>query len=173
MAARGGLAIGEIRGQRNVQVSRVSHNLGHGPTHAVGRSGDDLDVYSVARSDLPYGVRGDFLVAWMDHLVLRRQIDPQPEAGHHPVTRSWHLLVEDSPTGGYPLDIAPRNGPGIADAVPMANDAGKVVGHRLNATVWMHGRTRQVVGGILGSEVIEKQESEVGSVTLLFAAFLW
>ena len=66
--------------------------------------------------------------------------------------------MEDPAARGHPLYVPGTDRTGIPQAVLVVHDPVQHVGHRLDTPVGMHGKTRQIVAGVVGSEVIEEKE---------------
>src|SRR5438128_8695791 len=76
-----------------------------------------------------------------------------------------HLLMNDAAARRHPLHIARLDGAVIAHAVAVFNSTSKNIGDRLNAAVWMPGKSRQVVLRDIVAEIIQQQEGiEVGCI---------
>ena len=87
-----------------------------------------------------------------------RQIYPQLESDHFPLTGPGHLLVHNSASGCHPLDISSADAAGISHAVFMIDLTFYHVGYRFDAAMRMHGKPFDIIIGIAGTKMIEKQK---------------
>src|SRR5882724_2535569 len=69
-----------------------------------------------------------------------------------------HLLVQDSAPGSHPLHIASGHLALVAKAVAVFYRAGKYVGDRLDATVRMPRKSREIVCRIVVAEIVQQQK---------------
>ena len=119
----------------------------------------DPDRGSVVVRHLGDVGRGHVLVARLRHLLRRRQVGPQLEAVHAAVRVALrHLLVQDAPAGGHPLDVAGAELARVPQAVAVVHGSGQDVGDRLDAPMGMPGKAGQVGGRVLVSEVVEQEK---------------
>jgi hypothetical protein len=71
--------------------------------------------------------------------------------------------MHDAAAGGHPLHAAGPEQAGIALVVAMAHAAREHVGHGLEAAMRMIGKAGDVVGALVGAELVEHQERvEIG-----------
>ena len=66
-----------------------------------------------------------------------------------------HLLVEDSAAGSHPLHVAGGHLALVAKAVAVFHRAGEHVGDRLNSSVRMPWKSRQIVFGVVVAEIVQ------------------
>ena len=72
-----------------------------------------------------------------------------------------HLLMQDAPAGGHPLDIAGAKRTPVAQAVGMVDGPRQDVGDRLDAAMGVPGKAGLVVAGPVVAEIVEQQERVV------------
>ena len=70
----------------------------------------------------------------------------------------WGISVDDTRAGSHPLDVARADETRVAHAVPVAHAAPEHVRDRLDASVRVPGKSRQVLIRILGAEEVEEEE---------------
>jgi len=69
--------------------------------------------------------------------------------------------MNDAASRGHPLHLARTNGPRIPHAVAMLHPSLKYISHRFDAPVGMPGKAGEVVVGVNGMKIVEKQEGVV------------
>jgi hypothetical protein len=166
----GGMALGQV--QRDIGAPVQSHvphiDRGEGARGAFGVeivAGDNPRLAGAARQVDDRHIGGeDALIAGSRHLVPGRQVDPQL---HHPeraarlgIGGRMIFLMDDSASGGHPLDVARSDHAAIAGGIAMLDFAVIDNGHRLEASMRMRanpappGRGRE----LMRARVIEQQE---------------
>jgi hypothetical protein len=138
-------------------------------------AGDDADKRApVTGARERDRIAADVLVLRRDHLVLRRQVDPELKAVEEPAAGDELfgrcLDVENARPGGHPLRVAVRDEPATTRRVVVSDDAVDHVGHRLKPTVRVPGRPLRLARPILdcphlvevdeGVELSETEPSE-------------
>jgi hypothetical protein len=66
--------------------------------------------------------------------------------------------MDDAASRGHPLHVARADNPAVPDAVSVLHVALKDIGNRFDTPMGMPGKTLEVMGGIVGSEIVEKKE---------------
>src|SRR6266446_5772911 len=121
-------------------------------------AGDHLDASAARKFDDRDLVRRDVAVLGRLHLLLPRQVDPQLEAAHAAAILLGHLRVDDAAPGRHPLHAAAGELAAVAEVVLVAHVAVEHVGHGLEATVRMRRETGDVVGRVVGRELVEHEK---------------
>src|SRR6516164_5096976 len=76
-----------------------------------------------------------------------------------------HLLVDDSPAGSHPLNVARADGAPIAHAVAVFHGAGENVGDGFYAAVRMPWEPSEIILGNIVAKVVEEEKGvKVGCV---------
>ena len=67
----------------------------------------------------------------------------------------WHLLMQDAAAGGHPLHVARGHFALVAETIAVLDRASEHVGDGLDPAVWMPGKSRHVVPGIVVAEIVQ------------------
>ena len=68
------------------------------------------------------------------------------------------LRVNDASSGRHPLDAASGEMSGASNVISVLHGPGQHVGHRLKPAVGMVGKPGDIVGTVVGLELVEEQE---------------
>jgi hypothetical protein len=134
-----------------MSVNGTSNSI-HFPSHDA-----DLDAVLLVGGD---GGGGHLLVARFGHFEMRRQVDPQLEAGDEPAwTAAGHFLVQDAAARTHPLHVAGKDSAFVAEAVAVGGGAFEHVGDGLDAAVRVVGEAADgTFERVVEGEVVEEQE---------------
>jgi hypothetical protein len=102
--------------------------------------------------------RGEVAIPGRDHLLARRQIEPELEAFHPPLRLLRDLGMDQTAARGHPLDAAGLDQTFVARAVAMQHAPGDHIGHGLEAAVRVIRKAGDIVVRIVAAEGIEHQE---------------
>src|SRR5207245_9640677 len=76
-----------------------------------------------------------------------------------------HFLVDDAAARRHPLDVARRDDPAVAEAVPVLYIPVEYIGDGLDAPVRVPGKSAPVVVGVVGAEGVQQEEGiELGDL---------
>src|SRR5512139_2390775 len=80
--------------------------------------------------------------------------------------------MDDTTSCGHPLYVTGMNDTFVPKTVAMFHRAGKDVGNRLDAPVWMPGKAFKVVAGVIGAEIVEEKKwVKLGHLVVTEGAF--
>jgi hypothetical protein len=119
----------------------------------------DLDLAPFCSFDYWHIACAQITIARGAHLVFGREICPQLKAIHPTLgVWLWHLLMDDSASGRHPLYLTSMYGAAVSKAITVLGRTLQHVGNRLDPPVWMPGKTRQVLTGIVISKIVQHQK---------------
>src|SRR5262245_7991059 len=156
--------LAQPRGNPDVEIPGVGCNALDRSSPAPEIAAHDAHAGAVVIDDLG-NLRGpNVLVARLGHLERGGQVGPELEAVHAAMCVAFrHFLVEDAAASCHPLHVASAKRTLVAKAVLVFHRAGKHIGDRLDAAMWVPGKSSTVVVRTIIAKIIQQQEGIKGS----------
>lgn len=123
-------------GHAHVEVLRLDHHVADRAPGTADIAADDADLVPVACRDTRNRVGPYITISGIYHLLGRREVGPELEAGHDSCRNPFgHLLVNDPASGRHPLDVTRADDACVSHAVFVLHVSRQDVGDRLDSPV--------------------------------------